>query len=111
MSRGDLNNEPFKKAALEDRVRELEQLAGQLTLENEFKESVQRGLLSVPKKSGGLLLSIVTSSKAPKWGAGSWTCPVAHTTTSRRTSLEMIHSLSNASKRSLRNSPAMVTAG
>jgi len=47
-------------------------LVGKLTLENEFlKKAVQRGLLSPPKKSAGSLLSIVTSSKAPKGGAGS----------------------------------------
>ena len=66
-ARGRFNNEPSKEAALEDRVRQLEQLVGRLTLENEFlKKAVQRGLLTVPKKSAGSLLSIVTSSKAPK---------------------------------------------
>jgi transposase len=71
-ARGRFNNEPNKEAALEDRVRQLEQLVGRLTLENEFlKKAVQRGLLSPPKKSDGSLLSIVTSSKAPKGGAGS----------------------------------------
>ena len=71
-ARGRFNNEPSKEAALEDRVRQLEQLVGRLTLENEFlKKAVQRGLLSPPKKSGGSLLSFVTSSKAPKGGAGS----------------------------------------
>jgi transposase len=71
-ARGRFNNEPSKEAALEDRVRQLEQLVGRLTLENEFlKKAVQRGLLSPPKKSGGSLLSIVTSSKVPKGGAGS----------------------------------------
>ena len=71
-AKGRFNNEPSKEAALEDRVRQLEQLVGRLTLENEFlKKAVQRGLLSQPKKSVGSLLSIVTSSKTPKGGAGS----------------------------------------
>lgn len=71
-ARGRFDNQPSKEAALEDRVRQLEQLVGRLTLENEFlKKAVQRSLLSVPKKSAGSLLSIVTSSKAPKGGAGS----------------------------------------
>ena len=71
-ARGRFDNAPSKESALEDRVRQLEQLVGKLTLENEFlKKAVQRGLLSPPKKSGGSLLSIVTSSKAPKGGAGS----------------------------------------
>ena len=71
-ARGRFNNEPSKEAALEDRVRQLEQLVGRLTLENEFlKKAVQRGLLSPPKKSEDSLLKIVTSSKPPKGGAGS----------------------------------------
>ena len=71
-ARGRFNNEPSKEAALEDRVRQLEQLVGRLTLENEFlKKAVQRGLLTVSKKNAGSLLSIVTSSKTPKGGAGS----------------------------------------
>lgn len=71
-ARGRFNNEPSKEAALGDRVRQLEQLVGKLTLENEFlKKAVQRGLLSPPKKSAGSLLSIITSSKAPKGGATS----------------------------------------
>ena len=71
-ARGRFDNEPSKEAALEDRVRQLEQLLGRLTLENEFlKKAVQRGLLSPPKKNAGSLLNIVTSSKAPKGGAGS----------------------------------------
>jgi transposase len=69
-ARGRFNNEPSKEAALEDRVRQLEQLVGRLTLENEFlKKAVQRGLLSPPKKGEGSLLNIVTSSKTPKGGA------------------------------------------
>jgi len=70
--RGKFNNEPVAEAALNDRIEKLERLVGRLTLENEFlKKAVQRGLLSPPKKSVGSLLSIVTSSKAPKGGASS----------------------------------------
>ncbi len=71
-ARGRFNNEPSKEAALEDRVRQLEQLVGRLTLENEFlKKAVQRGLLSPLKKSEGSLLNIITSSKPSKGGANS----------------------------------------
>ena len=35
-AKGRFNNEPTKEAALEYRVRQLEQLVGKLTLENEF---------------------------------------------------------------------------
>ena len=65
------DNPPTPEAALEERVRQLEQLVGKLTLENEFlKKAVQRSL-APPKKSGGSSLSIVHSSKVPKGGAGS----------------------------------------
>lgn len=71
-AKGRFNNEPAKEAALEARVRQLEQLVGKLTLENEFlKKAVQRGLLSPPKRSEGSFPSIVPSSKAPKGGAKS----------------------------------------
>lgn len=68
-ARGRFDNAASKEAALEDRVRQLEQLVGKLTLENEFlKKAVQRGLLTLPKKSDVSLLNIVTSSKARKGG-------------------------------------------
>jgi transposase len=71
-AKGRFNNEPSKEAALEDRVRQLEQLVGKLTLENEFlKKAVQWGLLTLPKKSDSSLLNTVTSSKARKGGANS----------------------------------------
>jgi transposase len=71
-ARGRFNNEPSKEAALDERVRQLEQLVGRLTLENEFlKKAIQRGLLSPPKKSEGSLLNIITSSKPLKGGANS----------------------------------------
>jgi transposase len=71
-ARGRFNNEPSKEAALENRLRQLGQLVGRLTLENEFlKKAVQRGLLTPPQKSEGSLLNIVTSSKPSKGGAKS----------------------------------------
>ena len=65
-AKGRFDNEPSKEAALEDRVHQLEQLVGKLTLENEFW-----GLLTLPKKSDNLLLNTVTSSKSRKVGANS----------------------------------------
>ncbi len=71
-ARGRFDNVPSKESALEDRVRQLEQLVGKLTLENEFlKKAVQRGLLILPKKSDVSLLNTVTSSKARQGGANS----------------------------------------
>jgi transposase len=70
-ARGRFDDLPNRETALEERVRQLEQLVGRLTLENEFlKKAVQRSL-APPKKSGGSLLSIVSSSKARKGGADS----------------------------------------
>ena len=71
-TKGKFNNEPTKKAALEDRVRQLKQLVDKLTLENEFlKKAVQRGLLKLPNKSDDFLLNTVTSSKVWKGDANS----------------------------------------
>ena len=44
-SRGKFNNEPTEEGALRDRIEKLEQLAGKLTLENEFlKKGLQHSL-------------------------------------------------------------------
>ena len=44
-SRGKFDNEPTQEAALQDRVEQLERLAGKLTLENEFlKKGLQSSL-------------------------------------------------------------------
>lgn len=68
-AKGRLNNPPSREAALEERVRQLEQLLGKATLENEFlKKAVQKSLSQV-KKRGPSLPTIVTCSKARKGGA------------------------------------------
>ncbi len=41
-TKGGFGNEPTKEAALEERVRQLEQLVGKLTLENEFLKKAVR---------------------------------------------------------------------
>lgn len=66
---GRFNNPPTKEAALEERVRQLEQLVGRLTLENElFKKAVQRSL--VPSlRNGTSSPGIAPSSPASKGGA------------------------------------------
>jgi transposase-like protein len=69
-TQGRFEDPPRQETALEERIRQLEQLVGKLALENEFlKKAIQRGLLSPTKRSGGSSLSIVPSSKAPKGGA------------------------------------------
>ena len=70
-AKGAFENPPDKTAALEERVRQLEQLLGKLTLENEFlKKAVQRSLEPV-KRSGDSLPGTGTSSKVSKGGASS----------------------------------------
>ena len=67
--KGGFENSPDQTAALEERVRQLEQLVGKLTLENEFlKKAVQRSLAPV-KKSASSLPTTGISSKVPKGGA------------------------------------------
>jgi transposase-like protein len=69
-TKGRFDNPPNQEAPLGERVRQLEQLVGRLTLENEFlKKAVQRSL-APPKKSGSSSLCIVSLSKASKGGAG-----------------------------------------
>jgi transposase len=110
-AKGRYDNEPSKEAALEDRVHQLEQLVGKLTLENEFlKKAVQRGLLTLPKKSDNLLLNTVTSSKARKGGANSCTCPAAHIIINQRTLPGMILNSSPRSKQLSKSFPVMDTA-
>jgi transposase len=67
-TKGRFDNPPSHEAGLEERVRQLEQLVGRLTLENEFlKKAVQRSL-APPKKSAGTSRSTVSSSTASKGG-------------------------------------------
>jgi transposase len=68
-AKGAFENPPDQTAALEERVRQLEQLVGKLTLENEFlKKAVQRSLEPI-KKNGGSFCGTGISSKASKGGA------------------------------------------
>jgi transposase len=68
-TKGRFDNPPSHEAALEERVRQLEQLVGRLTLENEFLKKVVQRSLATPKKSAGSSRSIVSSSTASKGGA------------------------------------------
>ena len=68
-AQGAFENPPDQMAAMEERVRQLEQLVGKLTLENEFlKKAVQRSF-EPPKKSTNSLPLIGTLSKGSKGGA------------------------------------------
>lgn len=67
-AKGGFENPPDQTVALEERIRQLEQLLGKLTLENEFlKKAVQRSLEPL-KKSGSSLPTTGASSKVSKEG-------------------------------------------
>ncbi len=68
-ARGAFENPPDQTVALEERVRQLEQLVGKLTLENEFlKKAVQRSL-EAPQRNGNSSVLTGTSCKGSKGGA------------------------------------------
>jgi transposase len=68
-AKGRFDNPPTQEAALGERVRQLEQLVGKLTLENEFlKKAVQRSL-APEKKSDSSLPTTGTCSRPSKGGA------------------------------------------
>lgn len=70
-ARGGFDNAPNREVALEERIRQLEQLVGKLTLENEFlKKAVQRSLAPEKKKADSLS-AICTLSRPSKGGANS----------------------------------------
>ena len=70
-AKGAFENPPDQTAALEERVRQLEQLVGKLTLENEFlKKAVQRSLAPVQKK-GSSWPGTGPFSKVSKGGSSS----------------------------------------
>lgn len=68
-AKGSFGNEPTKEAALEERVRQLEQLVGKLTLENEFLKKAVRRSLEQEKRNASSLPITSVSLKASKGGA------------------------------------------
>jgi len=61
-ARGKLNNEPTEEATLRDRVNQLEQMLGRLTLENEFlKKALQNALKEQREKESSFILSKASS--------------------------------------------------
>ena len=54
-AKGGFGNEPTREAALEERTRQLEQMLGRLTLENEFlKKALQNSLKQSDRKESSL---------------------------------------------------------
>lgn len=70
-AKGGFDNPPHREAALEERVRQLEQLVGKLTLENQFlKKAIQRNL-EPDRKRVSSLPTTVALSQTSKGGANS----------------------------------------
>src|SRR3989337_3125013 len=68
-AKGGFDNPPDKESAMEERVRQLEQLVGKLTLENEFLKKAVRQSLEQEKRNVSSLPTISDSLKASKGGA------------------------------------------
>jgi len=67
-ARGKLNNEPTEEAALRDRMSQLEQMLGRLTLENEFLKKALQNVLKEQREKESLLVSTRILSPASKGG-------------------------------------------
>jgi transposase len=61
--RVDLTGNGKREAALEERIRQLEQMLGKACLENEFLKRALQRTLGPPKRSGSLLPTTETCSK------------------------------------------------
>ena len=70
-AQGGYDNEPTKEAALEERVRQLEQMLGKVILENEFLKKAVRKRLAEAEQEGRSLKRTGISSKASRGGANS----------------------------------------
>ena len=68
-ARGAFENPPDQTAALEERVRQLEQLVGKLTLENEFLKKGLQNSLSQSPRNGKSSANGSTLSAASDGGA------------------------------------------
>ena len=70
-ARGKLNNEPVEEAALRDRISQLEQILGRVTLENAFlKKALENALKEQREKESSLVLTRA-SSPVSKGGVSS----------------------------------------
>jgi len=69
--KGAYENGPTKEAALEERVRQLEQMLGKVVLENEFLKKAVKKSLEEPRKKESFLPTIDITCKASKGGVNS----------------------------------------
>ena len=68
---GDLGGDGKREAALEERIRQLEQMLGKACLENEFLKKALQRTLGPSKRSGSSLPTTETCSKPSRGGASS----------------------------------------
>ena len=68
-AQGKLDSDPSREAELQARVRDLEQMLGKLTLENEFLKKALRNSLKQSETKDGSLPKTAVSSAALKGGA------------------------------------------
>lgn len=67
-ARGKFNNEPVEEAALRDRISQLEQILGRLTLENAFLKKALQNALEEQREKESSLISTRASSPVFKGG-------------------------------------------
>jgi len=70
-AKGTYDNEPTQEAALEERVRQLEQMLGKVILENEFLKKAVRKRLAEAEQNGRSFKRTGTSFPASKGGVTS----------------------------------------
>jgi transposase len=70
-AQGTYDNEPTQEAALEERVRQLEQMLGKVILENEFLKKAVRKRLLEAEQNGRLSRKTGLSCPPSKGGASS----------------------------------------
>jgi transposase len=70
-AKGSFGNKPTHEAAQAERIRQLEQMVGRFTLENEFLKKALQNSLKQTEKRESSLPTITTLSRVPKGGANS----------------------------------------
>lgn len=70
-AKGGFGNEPTREAAQTERILQLEQMVGRLTMENEFLKKALQNSLKLSDKRESLLPTTSTSLKALKGGVNS----------------------------------------
>lgn len=70
-AKGGFGNEPTREAAQAERIRQLEQMVGRLTMENEFLKKALQNSLKLSDKRESLLPTTNTLSKALKGSVNS----------------------------------------